>query len=205
MTKGKEKEEYMDQSFRDSIGTVDEDGKRKWMYPKKPSGPFYKARTWFSIFLLAILFSGPFMRINGKPVLLADVLERKFILFGQVFWPQDFYIFVLVMLAGILFIALFTVIFGRLFCGWVCPQTIFMEMVYRKIEYWLEGDASAQRRLNNAPWDGRKIRIKTIKQLIFFAIAIFVSNLFLAYIIGVEEVIRIATEPVNQHLGGFAA
>jgi len=200
MTKGKEKEEYMDQSFRDSIGTVDEDGKRKWMYPKKPSGPFYKARTWFSIFLLAILFSGPFMRINGKPVLLADVLERKFILFGQVFWPQDFYIFVLVMLAGILFIALFTVIFGRLFCGWICPQTIFMEMVFRKIEYWIEGDYKHQKRLNDGPWNSDKIKKKVLKHIIFFGISFIIGNTFLAYFIGSERLIEIITSPPINHL-----
>jgi len=133
----KEKEEYMDQSFRDSIGTIDEEGKRKWIYPKKPSGKFYNARTWVSVLLLCLLFSGPFLRISGKPLLLLNILERKFIIFGQVFWPQDFYIFVLAMLAGIVFVVLFTVVFGRLFCGWVCPQTIFMEMVFRKIEYWI--------------------------------------------------------------------
>ena len=127
-----EKELYMDQGFRDSIATIDEEGKRKWIYPKKPSGKFYRWRSWLSIFLLALLFSGPYLRIGGKPLLLINILERKFIIFGQVFWPQDFYIFVLVMLAGMVFVVLFTVVFGRLFCGWVCPQTIFLEMVFRK-------------------------------------------------------------------------
>ena len=115
-----EEKAQMDQSFRDSIATVDEEGKRSWIFPKKPSGKYYNARTWVSVFLLALLFSGPFLRIDGKPLLMINILERKFILFGQVFWPQDFYIFVLIMLAGILFIVLFTVVFGRLFCGWVC-------------------------------------------------------------------------------------
>lgn len=196
---------YASEEFRDSIATVDKSGKRIWIYPKKPSGRFTNIRTYVSWVLLAVLIVTPFIKINGTPLFLFNILERKFILFGVTFLPQDFHIFVIAMLTLLVFIILFTVVYGRLFCGWVCPQTIFMEMVYRKIEYWLEGDAPAQRRLNNAPWDGRKIRIKTIKQLIFFAIAIFVSNLFLAYIIGVEEVIRIATEPVNQHLGGFAA
>ena len=88
-----DKERYMDQSFRDSIGTINEDGDRKWIFPKKPKGKFYNARTWVSVLLLALLFSGPFIRISGKPLLLFNILERKFIIFGQVFWPQDFYIF----------------------------------------------------------------------------------------------------------------
>jgi cytochrome c oxidase accessory protein FixG len=201
----KEKEEYMDQSFRDSIGTVNEEGKRNWIYPKKPSGKYYNARTWVSILLLLLLFSGPFLRINGKPILLLNILERKFILFGQVFWPQDFYIFVLVMLAGILFIVLFTVVFGRLFCGWVCPQTIFMEMVFRKIEYWIEGDFRQQKKLNESPWNGEKIRKKALKHGIFFAISFLISNTFLAYIIGSEELISIISDNPLNHVGGFVS
>lgn len=201
----KEKEEYMDQSFRDSIGTVDEEGKRKWVYPKKPKGKLYNARTWVSIFLLAILFSGPFVRINGQPLLLFDVIERKFVIFGQIFWPQDFYIFVLIMLAGVLFIVLFTVVFGRLFCGWVCPQTIFMEMVFRKIEYWIEGDFKHQKRLNDGPWNAEKIRKKVLKHGIFFLISFIISNTFLAYIIGSEALIEIITDNPMNHIGGLVS
>lgn len=191
--------------FRDHIATVDQSGKRIWLYPKKPEGVYYNARTYLSWFLLLFLFGIPWIKVGGEPLLLFNVLERRFILFGLHFAPQDFYLFVLAMLIFIIFIALFTVIFGRLFCGWVCPQTIFMEMVFRKIEYWIEGDANAQRRLNKAPWTTEKIIKKVGKQLIFFAIAVLVANTFLAYIIGIDEVIQIATEPVRQHIGGFTA
>ncbi len=193
------------EAFRDKIATVDEKGKRIWIYPKKPKGRFTNWRTWLSWVLLVFLFGMPFVKINGEPLLLFNVLERRFILFGIQFMPQDFHLFVLAMLTLMVFIILFTVVYGRLFCGWVCPQTIFMEMVFRKIEYWIEGDANAQRRLNAAPWTTEKILKKSAKQAIFFAIAVLVSNTFLAYIIGVDEVIRIATEPVSLHLGGFIA
>lgn len=196
-----DKEEYMDQSFRDSIGTIDGDGSRKWVFPKKPKGKFYNARTWVSVLLLTLLFSGPFLRINGKPLLLINILERKFIIFGQVFWPQDFYIFVLIMLAGVLFIVLFTVVFGRLFCGWVCPQTIFMEMVFRKIEYWIEGDFRQQQKLSNGPWNAEKVRKKTLKHSIFFAISFLISNTFLAYIIGSDELLKIVSDNPLEHIG----
>ncbi len=193
------------EEYRDHIATVDESGKRNWIYPKKQKGPFYYARTYVSWGLLAILFLLPFVKLNGKPFILLNVLERKFILFGIPFMPQDFHLFVLAMLTFMVFIILFTVVFGRLFCGWVCPQTIFMEMVFRKIEYWIEGDANAQRRLNKAPWTRQKIIKKVGKQAIFFAIAVLISNVFLSYIIGVEEVFRIASEPIQQNLGGFIA
>ncbi|MEM6700691.1 MAG: 4Fe-4S dicluster domain-containing protein, partial [Bacteroidota bacterium] len=109
------------------------------------------------------------------------------------------------MIIGIVFIALFTVVFGRLFCGWVCPQTIFMEMVYRKIEYWIEGDAGAQRKLDKAPWTTDKVIKKVSKQAIFFAIAILIANTFLAYIISIDEVFKIITEPIAENWQGFVA
>lgn len=190
-------------SFRDKIATVDNSGKRLWIFPRKPSGKYYNARTYVSYGLLALLISGPFLRIGGEPFLLLNVLERKFVILGQVFWPQDFHIFVIAMITMVVFVTLFTVAFGRLFCGWVCPQTIFMEMVFRKIEYWIEGDASSQRKLDRAPWTREKIIKKTAKHGLFYLLSFFIANIFLAYIIGSEGVIQIVTEPVSAHLVGF--
>ncbi len=196
---------YDQEEYRDSIATVDSEGKRIWIYPKQQDGYFYRLRTYLSWFLLAFLFGMPWIKVGGEPLLLFNVLERRFIIFGVYFAPQDFHLFVLAMISFVIFVALFTVVFGRLFCGWVCPQTIFMEMVFRKIEYWIEGSAAAQKRLNNGPWTSEKIRKKLLKQGIFFLIAVLVANTFLAYIIGIDEVIRIVTEPISLHLGGFIA
>jgi cytochrome c oxidase accessory protein FixG len=193
------------EEFRDTIATVDKYGKRIWLYPKKPSGRFYNARTWVSFAFLAIFLTLPFIKIDGEQIFLFNVLERKFVLFGLVFTPQDFHLFVLAMLTFLVFIILFTVVFGRLFCGWVCPQTVFMEMVFRKIEYWIEGDAGEQRRLDKAPWDTEKIQKKTIKHLVFFLIAFVVSNYFLAYVIGMDQVIKIMEDPLEAHVGGLLA
>src|SRR5690554_422454 len=193
------------ESFRDSIATVDEDGKRKWVYPKKPKGKFTTARGWVSIFLLVFLFGAPFLKINGQPFLLFNLLERKFIIFGKAFWPQDFYLFGLGMIILVLFIALFTVVYGRLFCGWVCPQTIFMENVFRRVEYFIEGDWKQQMKLNKEPWNQKKILKKTSKHVIFFAISFIIANTFLAYIIGIDELIDIITSPVSEHVGGLAS
>ncbi|MEM6963299.1 MAG: cytochrome c oxidase accessory protein CcoG [Bacteroidota bacterium] len=193
------------EAFRDSIATVDKQGKRIWLYPKMPKGKLTNMRTYVSWVLLAILFGIPWIKVNGDPIMLFDVINHRFIVLGMYFGPQDLYLFVLAMLTFIIFVALFTVVFGRLFCGWVCPQTIFMEMVYRKIEYWIEGDANAQRRLNKAPWTSKKYFKKILKHSIFFLIAVLIANTFLAYIIGIDEVKKIILEPIAMHLNGFIA
>jgi len=194
-----------DGRYRDSIATVDNSGKRIWVYPKMPKGKFYDYRKWVSYLLLLILFGMPFIKVNGKPFMLFNILETEFILFGIYFSPQDFHLFVIGMLILIVFITLFTVVFGRLFCGWVCPQTIFMEMVFRRIEYWIEGDANAQKRLAKAPWDTDKIIKKTGKQILFIIISAIIAHTFLSYIIGVDAVGQIITEPISAHLSGFIA
>jgi cytochrome c oxidase accessory protein FixG len=200
-----EDEKKKDESFRDSLATIDESGKRKWIFPKMPKGKFYKARGYVNVVLLAFLFGAPFVRIDGEPLLLFNLIERRFVIFGQVFWPQDFFIFVLVMITLVIFITLFTVVYGRLFCGWVCPQTIFMEGVFRKIEYWIDGDWKQQMKLKKQGWDREKITKRVSKHLIFFAISFLIANTFLAYIIGSEELLRIVSEPPASHLAGLAA
>lgn len=193
------------EEYRDHIATVDQEGKRIWIYPKKPSGRYYNARTWVSFIFLAVFLIMPFIKVNGEQFLLFNILERKFVLFGLLFTPQDFHLFGLATLTFVVFIILFTVVYGRLFCGWVCPQTIFMEMFFRKIEYWIEGDAGEQRLLDKAPWTPDKVRKKALKHAVFFAISIVASNFFLAYIIGMDEVLRIIGEPLSAHAGGFIA
>ncbi|MFZ1806489.1 MAG: cytochrome c oxidase accessory protein CcoG [Cyclobacteriaceae bacterium] len=192
-----------DEEFRDSISTVDAEGKRIWVYPKKPSGRFHNWRIVVSVFLLTVLFALPFIKLNGKPFVLLNFFERKFIIFGQVFWPQDFFLLALTLVTFFVFITLFTVAFGRIWCGWMCPQTLFMEMVFRKIEYWIEGDANEQRKLDKAPWDANKIFKKTSKQIIFLSISIIIAHLVMAYLVGVDEVVSIVSQPPSEHMAGF--
>ena len=193
------------EEYRDHLATVDAKGKRIWLFPKKPSGRYYNLRTLVSVAFLAVFIAMPFIKVDGEQFLLFNVLERKFILFGLVFTPQDFHLFVLAMLTFIVFIILFTVVFGRLFCGWVCPQTVFMEMIFRKIEYWIEGDAGEQRKLAASPWTPTKIRKKLLKHGIIYGLALLFTNFFLAYLISMDEVLKIIREPIEQHWGGFAA
>jgi cytochrome c oxidase accessory protein FixG len=186
--------------FRDSIGTIDEDGKRKWVFPKKPSGPLYEKRKIVSYILLIFLFSAPFIKINGNQFLLFNILERRFNIFGFPFWPQDFYLFVISMLIGVIFVTLFTVGFGRIFCGWLCPQTIFMEMVFRRIEYWIDGDRNKQIRLKKQKWDAEKIRKRLLKWFVFLIISFLIANIFLAYLIGSDKLLRYIVEGPFEHV-----
>ena len=140
----------MEESFRDSIGTINEEGKRQWVYPKKPKGRYTTYRRLLSVFLIGFLVSAPFIKVHGNQILLFNVLERRFHIFGAIFCPQDFHLLVISMIIGVIFVALFTVAFGRLFCGWVCPQTIFLEMVFRPIEYFIEAPPLADNALLGA-------------------------------------------------------
>ncbi len=178
---------------------------RNFIYPKKPSGKLYTQRKWVSYVLLLFLFASPFVKFKGEQLVLLNFLERKFVFFGLIFTPQDFYLFALAMLIFILFIVCFTVILGRLWCGWACPQTIFMEMVFRRIEYWIEGDANQQRKLDAQHWNTEKIFKKGTKHLIFLLISFFIANTFLAYIISSDSLYKIISEPVSQHWVGFSS
>ncbi|MDA0176337.1 cytochrome c oxidase accessory protein CcoG [Mesoflavibacter profundi] len=189
------------ESFRDSIATINEEGKRAWIFPKKPSGKFYDYRKYVSYFLLAFLFSAPFIKVNGNQFLMFNVLERRFNIFGFPFWPQDFHLFVISMIIGVIFITLFTVAFGRIFCGWICPQTIFMEMVFRRIEYWIDGDRGKQLRLKKSGWTSEKIRKRVLKHTIFVIISFFIANIFLAYLIGSDKLLGYIKEGPLEHLG----
>lgn len=178
--------------------------KRRKLYPRVVKGRYYRWRTVVAWVLLGALFAGPFLSRDGQPLFLFNVLERKFNFFGVTFWPQDFYLVAIGVLAFIVFIALFTVVYGRVFCGWICPQTIFLEMVFRRIESWIEGDPNSRRRLDAAPWTAEKIGKKTIKHSLFFLISFLISNTFLAYIIGNDALLTIMTDNPANHLGGLA-
>lgn len=189
------------ETFRDSIGTITEDGKRAWVYPKKPSGILYEYRKIVSYFLLAFFIASPFIKVNGNQFLMFNILERRFNIFGFPFWPQDFHLFVISMIIGVIAITLFTVAFGRIFCGWICPQTIFLEMVFRRIEYWIDGDRGAQIRLDKQAWNGQKIRKRALKWFIYLVISFIISNVFLAYLIGSDKLLKYVTDGPFEHLG----
>ena len=191
------------ETFRDSIATIDQEGKRNYIHPKKPKGPYTRYRTYVAWILLAFLFAAPFIKIDGNQFLLFNVIDRKFNIFGQPFWPQDFYLLVLSLLVSVVFIILFTVIFGRIFCGWMCPQTIFMEMVFRKIEYLIDGDRQKQIKLADQEWNAEKIGKRTLKWTLFAIVSFLISNVFLAYLIGGDVLISHVQEGPAAHMDTF--
>lgn len=182
------------ETFRDSVGTMDQSGKRKWVFPRKPSGTYTNYRTIVAVLLLAIFFLLPFVKIHDNPVLLINVIERQFFIMGQPFYPQDFFILALGAITSIVFIILFSVVFGRIFCGWICPQTIFLEMVFRKIEYAIEGDRNKQMKLDRQEWNAEKIWKRSLKWSIYILLSLLITHWMFMYIVGPNEVWRLIQE-----------
>ena len=199
------KRELLDQTFRDSVSTISKEGNRNYVNPQKPVGRLYNLRSYFSYFYLVLFFTLPFIKVEGEPVFLFNVLERKFIFFSKIFWPQDFFIFAIGLLTFIVFVILFTVAFGRIWCGWACPQTIFMEMVFRKIEFYIDGDANQQKKLKAMPWNTEKLLKRGSKIVVFFLLSFLIANFFLGYIIGIDEVGVLVKEGIFLHFGTFSA
>jgi cytochrome c oxidase accessory protein FixG len=193
------------ETFRNELASVHTDGRRKWVYARKPAGRFYTRRTVLSWFLLVFLFTAPFIKVAGQPLVLLNFLERRFVLFGLAFWPQDFYLVVLVALTVLLTLALSTTAVGRIWCGWLCPQTVFMEMLFRKIEYVIDGSAEQQLRRHRGPWTADRLVRFAIKQSVFVALSFVIANVFLAYIIGSDALIGIITSPPAEHWRGLVA
>ncbi len=197
-------EEEFNQQFRNTPSTVDNQNKRRWIFPKMPSGKWHNYRLFVGYGLLLAFVLLPLIQYKGQPFVLVNLFERKFIFFGQVYWPQDFFIIVIGVLTLVVSIILFTVVYGRVFCGWTCPQTLFMELVFRKIEYWIEGDYRQQMKLNEMPWNAEKIRKKGLKHFIFIVMSIFFAHVVMAYLIGLPQVKELVTSSPLDNLAGFS-
>ena len=189
-------------TFRDRPINIDDSGHRNWIYAKQPKGEWYTRRTIVAWIAISFLVLAPFIKINGNPMMLFDVANRKFSIFGELIWAQDTYLLSLIMAVAVVFIVLFTVIYGRIWCGWACPQTIFLEMVYRRIEYLFEGNYRTRKK--EGPGSATFFR-KLAKHAVFIAISILITNVFLNWIIGPEKLWKIITEPIHDHLFGFFA
>lgn len=180
-------ENYQETTFRDRPTTFSKEGKRLWLFPKMPKGKLYNYRRIIAWSLLAFFYLAPFLKINGEPIIFLNFLERKFVLFGSTFYPQDFHLLVLAVIALIVFIVLFTVIYGRIFCGWVCPQTVFLEFLYRPIEYLIDGDSEKQRDLAQQDMDIIKALKRILKHGIYILISFLTILTFVSYVTGTEK------------------
>ena len=192
-------------SYRDRVSTVTDTGGRKWVYATKPFGKWFNYRKILAYTYILVFVILPFIKVNGMPFMMINIPQGKFILFSKIFWPQDFFIFAIGFLTFIVFVILFTVGFGRIWCGWACPQTIFMEMVFRKIEFFIDGDANQQKQLKAMPWNTEKLLKRGAKIIIFFFLSFLIANFFLGYIIGIDEVGVLVKEGIFVHFGTFSA
>lgn len=192
---------YKNINYRDKISTIGTDGKRVYITPKKPKGRFTNWRKIVGLLLITMLVAFPLIHINGEPIVMLNFLERKFVIFGVVFWPQDTFIMMLMMVSFLVFILLFTATFGRLFCGWLCPQTIFLELIFRQIEYLIDGDAPKQRKLNKQAWNAEKIFKRLLKWSIFYVVSFIIINIILWYFMGFEKWNNYAHDLKNHTAG----
>ena len=168
-----------------------------------PKGKFTNYRRIVAYFLLAFFYLAPHIKLNGDPLIFLNFLDRRFVLLGQTFYPQDFHLLVLSFITLLVFIILFTVVYGRIFCGWACPQTVFMEFLYRPIEYLIDGDRNKQRELARQEMNAVKLLKRISKHLIFVLISFFTVLTFLAYIIGWSQVRILMAGWPFQNFAGF--
>jgi len=191
-----DQEKIKTKTFRDKSSYVSDEGKRVWVYANIPKGKLYNFRMLLGYFLMSLFFVGPFLKVNGRPLFLINILERKFIIFSKIFWPQDFYVLFIAMICFIVFIVLFTVIYGRIWCGWACPQTVFMELFFRKIEKLIEGNSNKQKKLDAGSLNLEKLIKKLTKHLIFWIFSFLIGHTILSYIIGIENITAIYKEGI---------
>ncbi len=188
---------YKPKTFRDRPLNIDNSGKLKTIRAKQPKGKWYNRRTAFGWSILLFLIIAPFLKINEKPFMLLDIVHRKFSVFGVIIWAQDSFLLAMIMIVTVVGIVLFTVAFGRVWCGWACPQTLFLEIVFRRIEYLFDGNYRKKKNPNSSP-------IKTAaKHFTFFITSVFFTHIFLNWFTGPARLFEIITSPISENLLGF--
>jgi len=187
----------------DSVTTIRDDGSRFFLHPADVRGFFSKHRRWTGLLLIAIYLSLPWIDIGDNPAVFLDVGGRRFHLFGLTLAFQDAWLLFFA-ITGLGFALFFvTSLLGRLWCGWACPQTVFLEHVYRPIERFIEGDAVQRRRLDASSWTKEKILKRTAKQIAFVTVSAVISHLFLAYYVSLAELWDMMHTAPKEHWGAF--
>lgn len=187
----------------DSVTTIREDGSRFFLHPADVRGFFQRHRKWTGLFLIGIYLALPWIKIGGYPAVFLDIGGRRFHLFGYVLAFQDAWLLFFA-ITGLGFSLFFvTALLGRVWCGWACPQTVFLEHVYRPIERLIEGDAVKRRKLDASPWTGEKIIKRGVKQVAFIFVSAVISHLFLAYYVSLPELWAMMHHAPSEHWGAF--
>ncbi len=187
----------------DSVTTINEDGSRYFLHPADVRGRFTHWRRVVGAVLLAIYVLLPWIPINGHPAVFFDLAERRFHLLGLTFVTEDLWL-AFFMLTGLGFgLFYITAIAGRLWCGWTCPYTVFLEHIYRRIERWIDGDATARRRLDAAPWTGEKITRRVVKHSLYFLVSALIAHVFLSYFVSIPGLYEYMRESPLAHAKAF--
>jgi cytochrome c oxidase accessory protein FixG len=188
---------------RETVTTIRSDGSRPFLFPADPQGRFNRARRISAIGLMAFYFSLPWITINGYPAVFLDIAERRFHLFGITLAAQDMWLLFFV-ITGLGFSLFFvTALLGRVWCGWACPQTVFLDHVYRRIERWVEGDAVKRRALDQAPLSTEKVIKRGAKHALYVVVSGVITHLFLAYFVSLPEVWSMMHAAPTEHWGAF--
>lgn len=187
----------------ESLSTINADGSRKFVHPSDVRGPFTFWRRVAALVLLAIYVGLPWIPVNGFPAVFLDVQERRFHFFGLTLATQDLWIgfFLVTGLAFSLFYV--TSLFGRIWCGWTCPYSVFMEQVYRRVERWIDGDGPNRRRLEDAPWTAQKVARRVLKHAIFIAISAAIAHVFLSYFVSIKALYEMMHHSPALHAKAF--
>ncbi len=191
------------QPSRESVTTINRDGSRFFLHPADVNGLFTRLRRLFALLLIGIYLALPWIPINGNPAVFLDVVNRRFHLFGLTFTAQDLWL-AFFFITGLGFSLFFvTALFGRLWCGWACPQTVFLEHVYRRIERWIEGDATKRRKLDRQPWDASKLFKRGFKHTLFVLISLIIAHFFLAYFVSIPQLYSWMKSSPIEHWSAF--
>lgn len=185
------------------LHVLDERGGRQYVYPADVHGRFTRLRPWLFLLLMAFYAALPWITIGGHPAVFLDIAARRFFLFGRTFNAQDFYL-VFFLLTGIGFLLIvLAALFGRVWCGWACPQTVFLEGLYRRIERWVEGSAARRQALARGGFTLEKLARKALKHALYLLITFVLAHLFLAYFVSAEKLLRMIAEGPRGHSGTF--
>ncbi len=187
----------------DTVFTINEDGSRNFIHTADVKGPWHTFRNAVHLLLLLVYVGVPWIQIGGYPAVHLDLPGRQAFLFGQTFTNQDFYL-VFFLVTGLGFgLFVVTALWGRIFCGYVCPQTVFVDGVFRRVERWFEGSREKRLRLNQGPWNLNKILRKTGKHIAFILLATASAHVFLSYFIPIRELIPAVLSGPGGHSSAF--
>lgn len=187
----------------DHLTTADREGKRVYVYPSDVRGRFKSYRNVVQSLLIVVFLVLPWIKIGGHQSILLDFANRQFAVFGLTFWAHDAPMLVFVLGGAALSLVFVTALWGRAWCGWACPQTVFIENVFRRIERAIEGDAVERKRLDAGPWNGDRVWKKSLKWASFLAVTLIISHSFLAYFVGAESLGRLISGPPRENYGAF--